>query len=286
MCSTISIQSALRSATETLGHCSTSARVDAEALILHTLKKTRSYIRAWPEKNLTTWQSTEFEKLVESRAQGTPVAYLTGIREFWSREFEVNPEVLIPRHETELLIELALSLIPTRQNISILELGTGSGAIAVTLAAERPDSNIIATDISSTALQVAARNASRHKASNIEFRTSNWFDQLDNTLYDMILSNPPYVAENDTHLNQGDLVFEPKIALQSGPQGLDALTIIAARSGKKLLNGGHLIVEHGYQQYEIFRTLLNQFNYQNIQAYTDLQGHKRLTHAQMTVSAY
>ena len=223
-------------------------------------------------------------KLIDSRLAGTPVAYLTGTKEFWSRKFLITPSVLIPRTETELLVELALNLIPVDQPSSVIDLGTGSGIIGITLAAERPQASVVASDISTTALLVAKNNAQRHTINNISFVESNWFSAIQHNKFDIIVSNPPYVADNDPHLRQGDLPFEPEAALKSGPSGLDALNAIADSARKSLHPEGYLLLEHGYDQASPLAEMLDHLNYSNIEAHADLQGHLRATIAQWVQS--
>jgi release factor glutamine methyltransferase len=258
-----------------------SARLDAEVLIAHELGRNRSYLHAWPERILTREETLQIRTAVERRAGGMPVAYLTGEKEFWSREFAVAPTVLIPRPETEELVELALSLIPSGGAYRIADLGTGSGAIAVTLAAERPNSQLVASDVCAHALAVATRNAGRHNTPNISFFLSDWFDAIPSMAFDMIVSNPPYIAGNDPHLDQGDVRAEPRIALTAGDDGLAALKTIARQAKRRLKPGGRLLLEHGYDQSEVLNVLLSSMRYSNIVAHRDLQGHLRITSAQV-----
>jgi release factor glutamine methyltransferase len=271
---------ALDGAAHRLAETSETARLDAEVLLAHVLNKDGAYLRAWPERCLEEAETQSLEALIERRADGIPVAYLTGKREFWSREFRVTPAVLIPRPETELLVELALSLLPLNESRSVLDLGTGSGAIAVTLAAERPLARIIAVDISDAALQIARGNAGRHGVQNIRFVKSDWFASVPVTdRFDLILSNPPYIAENDEHLSQGDVRFEPGIALKSGPLGLNALSIIADQARRRVRAAGHLLLEHGFNQATPVKTVLTRLGYTGVTHHRDLQGHLRVTSA-------
>lgn len=276
-----SIHSALRKASKQLKHTSDSPVLDAEVLLCVVLQQARSHLKAWPEKQLTTEQWAAFQSLLNKRQAGFPVAYLTGKREFWSREFKVTPDVLIPRPETELLIELALSIIPQNKPLQIADLGTGSGAIAITLAAERPAINVTATDVSTAALQVAQQNARQLNVTNIRFVKSHWFDQLAGALFDIVLSNPPYIAAGDPHLRQGDLRFEPAQALISGPHGLKDVTSITDTARYHLKPGGHLLVEHGFDQQQQVQSVFKQFHYQNIFTHADLSGLPRATEGQL-----
>lgn len=273
----LSIGAALQAGIQKLDSKSASARLDAEILLAHVLGRDRSFLRAWPETRLDPLAIDRYRELIESRQLGVPIAYLIGHREFWSGIFRVSPAVLIPRPETELLVEMALEGIPSGRPAAILELGTGSGVIAVSLAMERPAASILATDISPEALRIARENAGRHRVQNIQFLESDWFESIPTTRFDLVISNPPYVAEDDPHLSRGDLVFEPKIALKSGRFGMDALELIAANAGKRLNPGGRLLVEHGCQQATRLTRILERFGYRHITTRTDLQGHPRAT---------
>ncbi len=274
------VKSALSEATQLLTNASDSPLLDAEVLLLHVLEKNRSYLRAWPEQELQPAILATYRRLIALRQSGQPVAYLTGRREFWSREFTVTPDVLIPRHETELLIELALAALPAGNDCHILDLGTGSGIIAITLASERPRSQVTATDISLNALKIAEANAQNHHADNVRFYRSDWFEQLPPGKFDLIVSNPPYVAEGDPHISQGDLRFEPKSALISALNGLKDLKIIAERSLSRLNPGGYLMVEHGFNQQNEIRQLFQALGYRDIGSHHDLSGQPRVTTGQ------
>lgn len=271
------IESVLRFAVGELEPASTSARLDAEILLAHALGKNRAYLRAWPESRLDAKQLDNYLTLIEARKKNMPVAYLTGNREFWTGSYAVGPEVLIPRPETELLVEMALDAIPRDRRLSLLELGTGSGIIAVSLAAERPELSIVATDISPAALEIARHNAKRNHVSAIRFLNSDWFEAIPRTRFDIIISNPPYVADDDPHLSQGDLVHEPDIALRSGPTGLEALELIAEQSRDWLTPGGRLLFEHGFNQAEDLQSLLLRLGYLEPLTRADLQGNPRAT---------
>lgn len=251
--------------------------LDAEVLLLRVLDKDRAYLRAWPDKELSEGQLSAYRTLVSQRQSGQPVAYLIGFREFWSRDFMVTPDVLIPRPETELLIELSLSVLPSEKKRTIIDLGTGSGIIAVTLGKERPNAKIVATDISPAALQVAINNARRLNATHIQFYLSNWFENIADGKFDLIVSNPPYIAENDGHLHIGDLRFEPKTALAAAQQGLNDIRIISETAISRLEPEGYLIIEHGYNQKEEINNLFHSLGYRNIQSHTDLSGQPRVT---------
>ncbi|MDQ7091875.1 MAG: peptide chain release factor N(5)-glutamine methyltransferase [Methylococcales bacterium] len=274
------IDGALTTATLKLKATSDSAVLDAEVLLAFVLKKERCYLRAWSEKKLNDAQIFDFEQMLNQRIKGIPIAYLIGEREFWSREFKVTPDVLIPRPDTELLIELSLALIPEDRPYQLLDLGTGSGVIAITLAAERPNITVIATDISLASLKIAKENAQRYHLSNLYFQQSRWFDTIKPNLFDLIVSNPPYIAENDPHLQQGDLRFEPQHALIAKNNGLDDLSIIAASALTYLKANGTLMCEHGSQQQKAVQGIFQQFFYESIQTHTDLSHLPRVTSGQ------
>ncbi|MEE7627612.1 peptide chain release factor N(5)-glutamine methyltransferase [Methylobacter sp. Wu8] len=275
-----SIKSVLRDAADSLALISGSALLDAEILLCQALNQSRPHLRAWPDKQLQPEQIKAFKALLAQRRQGTPIAYITGNREFWSRDFQVSPDVLIPRPDTELLIELSLKLIPADEPVKVIDLGTGSGIIAITLAAERPHAQISATDFSLAALRIAQVNAEKHRINNIQFYHSNWFADVPDTQFDLIVSNPPYIAEDDVHLQQGDVRFEPQSALSAPEQGLADIRTIAGAARNYLKPGGHLLIEHGYNQQQQAQTLFKDLHYDNVQTYKDLSGQPRVTHGQ------
>ena len=276
-----SIKNLLTQATNTLASYSDSPLLDAEVLLSFVLNKPRTYLRAWRDNTLTETQHSTFMALITQRQQGIPITYLTGTREFWSRDFKVTPDVLIPRPDTELLIELSLALIPKNQSIKIIDLGTGSGIIAVTLAAERPNAQIVAIDTSLAALQIAQHNAQQQQITNIEFYQSDWFAAVPPSLFDLIISNPPYIDSEDEHLQQGDVRFEPQSALIAGNQGLSDIEIIADKARYYLKSGGHLLIEHGYNQALQVQRVFNLLHYDGIKSYQDLSGHDRVTCAHL-----
>jgi release factor glutamine methyltransferase len=274
------LAAALTSGKHRLRETSDTAAMDAEVLLMHVLGRDRAHLRAWPEKQLTAAQTSVYAALIERRREGWPVAYLTGEREFWSRPFRVAPGVLIPRPETELLIELALAALPADHPADMLDLGTGSGIIAITLAVERPRSRVVAVDVSPEALAIAQENAERLSARNLRLLQGDWLTPLPPyERYDLIVSNPPYIAENDPHLRQGDLRHEPDLALASGADGLTALRRIIAEARDFLKPGGTLLLEHGYDQADAIGALLCGSGYGAITHYRDLQGHRRATMA-------
>lgn len=257
---------------------SDSARLDAELLLAHVLAKSRTYLFTWPEVELSAPHFTEFQRLIEQRQQGRPIAYLIGYREFWGLTLNVNDATLIPRPETELLVELALEHLAPDKPARILDLGTGSGAIALALAKERPQTHVLAVDFSSAALAVAQENTQNLGISNVQFQTSSWFNALPKSAqFKLIVSNPPYIAEQDPHLSQGDVRFEPATALSSGADGLDALREIIQQAPYYLIPQGWLLVEHGYDQGAAVIDLLRAHQFKNIACLQDLAGHDRVS---------
>lgn len=267
-----SIGTLLRAATQALAPISDSPRLDAETLLAHVLEKERSYLHAWPEHTPDQAQGIAFEQYLARRIQGEPIAYLLGEREFWSLAVGVGPGVLIPRPETELLIEWALELLPAHRPARIADLGTGSGAIALALASERPHWQLLATDASAQALDRARDNAQRLALNNLTFRQGDWCEALGTERYDLILSNPPYIASDDPHLQQGDLRYEPPQALSSGADGLDALRRIIASATGHLEENACLLLEHGYDQAETVANLLKKQGFIDISQRRDLAG--------------
>lgn len=272
----MTIDEALRFGVDTLKSSSDTAQLDSECLLTHSLSVQRSHLYAWPQQALTAQQVGGYQELLASRARGVPVAYLRGWQEFWSLRFHVGPGVLIPRPETELLVEQALAR-ELQSHSSILDLGTGSGCIALSLAAERPMWQITAVDESNEALSYAKNNRDQLAISNIELLQSSWFAQLTGQRFDLIVSNPPYVGVNDVHLGQGDVRFEPLSALASGPQGLDDIRAIAKQAKHYLVPGGMLMLEHGFDQATAVAELLAENQYKGIQHFSDLQQHIRVT---------
>ncbi|WP_457677015.1 peptide chain release factor N(5)-glutamine methyltransferase [Thiolapillus sp.] len=267
----------MSSIAELLAEARAASLEDAPLLLAHVLDRDRSWLFAWPEYRLSEPQLNRYLGLLERRRQGEPLAYLTGHREFWSLELEVNPAVLIPRPETELLVELALALdLPTRSRV--LELGTGSGAIAIALASERPDWHITATDASTAALDVARRNARRHGLSRIRFTRGDWYHALQSGEgIHLIVSNPPYVRQDDPHLREDGLPWEPEQALAAGSDGLADLRAIIGQAPEHLLPGGWLLVEHGLDQGDAVRTLFGNAGFTQVSTRQDLGGRDRVT---------
>jgi release factor glutamine methyltransferase len=251
--------------------------VDARMLLQHVLQVNHAYLLTHPEEPITALQAAAFGALVLRRANGMPVAYLTGERAFYDRIFKVTPAVLVPRPETELLIDLALEAMTEDRSYRILDLGTGSGAIAITIAKHRPRANVVAVDLSNDALSVAQWNASNLSADNINLIQGSWYEPLGaGEKFDLIVSNPPYVAEHDPHLQQGDLRFEPAMALSAGENGLACLRHIIAEAPAYLVDGGRLLVEHGYDQSAICRLLIKCAGFEDIKVHKDLAGIERV----------
>ncbi|HEY6893552.1 MAG TPA: peptide chain release factor N(5)-glutamine methyltransferase [Rhodanobacteraceae bacterium] len=253
------------------------ARLDAELLLAHVLGVSRARLYAWPEHEPDATELAAFEQLIASRVRGEPIAYLTGHREFWSLDLGVTPDVLIPRHETELLVELALARIPRDRAFRIADLGTGSGAIALAIARERPLARVTATDASAAALAVARRNAERLGIGNVVFAAGDWYAAVGDAAFDLIVSNPPYIAADDAHLAQGDLRFEPASALASGADGLDAIRRIVAGAPTHLGDEGALMLEHGFDQSARVRELLDAAGFEGVVSVRDAAGHERVT---------
>ncbi len=249
--------------------------LDAQVLLAHALGRDRSWLYAWPEHEPSSECRADFERLVLARAEGTPIAYLTGEREFWSLPLRVDTQTLIPRPETEQLVEIALSNdLPG--GARILDLGTGSGAIALAIARERPAWTVTAVDRSPGALAMARENADRLRLKNVQCLSGNWFDALPaSSTYQLILSNPPYIAMDDPHLSQGDVRFEPIAALVSGRDGLDDLRHIIDAAPGYLTGGGWLWLEHGYQQGPAVVALLEARGFMAVGTRNDLAGHAR-----------
>jgi len=255
------LQSLLTSSASTLQDTSDTAELDVEVLLCHVLNKNRTYLRTWPEKQLTQHQLNQFNQLLKQRQLGQPIAYIVGNREFWSRDFYVNPDVLIPRPDTETLIELCLQLVQHKPDAKLIDLGTGSGIIAITLAAECPQLKITAVDSSLKALHTAKKNAQLNQTENIRFIHSNWLNQVSNESFDFIISNPPYIDPEDPHLSLGDVRFEPTSALISPQQGLQDIIHISEQSQGYLNDEGYLIFEHGYNQKQSVHDILQQYHY-------------------------
>jgi len=248
--------------------------VDNRILLCHALGITRTGLITQSERVLTDDEATRFAALLQRRLDGEPVAYIIGRREFYGLDFAVGPAVLIPRPDTELLVELALERLPPRARV--LDMGTGSGAIAVAIAHTRPDAQVTALDVSAAALDVARRNA-QHNGAAVRFLHSDWFGAVAGETFDLIVSNPPYIAAGDRHLDEGDLRFEPADALTDHADGLSDLRTIATGAAAHLAPGAWLLMEHGYDQAHAVQALLAERSYAAVQSWHDLAGIARVT---------
>jgi release factor glutamine methyltransferase len=253
--------------------------LDAQLLLAHAVGLPRVRLGSHPETPVDALQTQRFLGLLARRAAGEPVAYLTGWREFWSLPLVVSPAVLVPRPETELLVERALALLPAAE-ASVVDLGTGSGAIALALASERPGWQVLATDISAEALAVARDNARRLRLDAIEFREGSWFAPLTELRFDLIVSNPPYVAADDPLMAHAALAHEPRLALTPGEDALASLRAIVRGAPQHLASGGWLLLEHGATQGAQVRDELVLAGFSSVRSHSDLAGHERMTEAQ------
>tara|TARA_R110000868_G_scaffold236838_3_gene490878 strand:- start:11203 stop:12036 length:834 start_codon:yes stop_codon:yes gene_type:complete len=251
-------------------------RLDAELLLAHALGKSRSYLHTWPERELDAPQLECYEAALARRQVGEPVAYILGQQGFWSLQLEVAAHTLIPRPDTELLVESALALLPASP-AQVLDLGAGSGAIALALASERPAWQITGVDRVTEAVALAERNRVRLNLTNTRFIESHWFGALAGQRYQLIASNPPYIAADDQHLGEGDVRFEPSSALVAGADGLDDIRLIIQQAPDYLLAGGWLLLEHGFDQARAVRELLNARGFSAVDSRRDLGGHERIS---------
>ncbi len=274
----LTIEAALKAATLQLTQSgSDSPSLDAEVLLCHALDKPRSYLLTWPDKVLDAPIQAMFDALLQRRITGEPVAYIIGEREFWSLPLKVSPSTLIPRPDTERLVEVALEKAQTLEG-DILDLGTGTGAIALALASELPHRRVVGIDLRDEAQQLATDNANRLHITNVTFLQGSWFDPLSRgTKFALIVSNPPYIEENDPHLVQGDVRFEPKTALVAADNGLADIKHISDAGRDYLQNGGWLAFEHGYDQGASVRTIMQALGYQQVVTEQDYAGNDRVT---------
>lgn len=278
----VSIIDAITDATTRLGDVSDSARLDAEILVARAIDMPRSYLFAHPEDTLDDAAVSRLKGTVERRLAGEPMAYISGIKEFWSLELMVTPATLIPRPETEVLVELALREIPRKADWKVLDLGTGSGAIALAIASERPLCDITATDVSQDTLAIAAQNARHLEIANVEFLQGSWTEPVQDRRFRVIASNPPYVCEGDLHLDS--LQAEPEMALTSGPDGLVDIETIARDCVSIIEPGGILLMEHGAEQRDQVAEILMSYGWESIRCYDDHAGLPRVTSAHHSVS--
>jgi release factor glutamine methyltransferase len=245
---------------------------EAKILLGHVLLRDRAWIAAHGDQPMTASDAKAFDALARRRRDGEPIAYLTGRREFYGLDLEVTPDVLIPRPETELLVELALVRIEANEHTQVLDLGSGSGAIALAIASERPHSAVLGVDVSAAAVALARRNASRLNVGNAAFIESDWFSAVPKKRYDAIIANPPYVAAGDEHMRQGDLRFEPPAALTAGADGLNAIRSIIAGAATYLSPEAWLLIEHGYDQADAVLAMLRDAQFSDVQSRRDLAG--------------
>ncbi len=250
---------------------------DARALLAHALERPPAWLFAHGDEPIDAAALQRFEALLARRIEGEPVAYLTGRRGFWAFDLMVSPQTLIPRPETEMLVELALDRAPPEAALRMADLGTGSGAIALALAHERRQAQVVAVDVSEGALEIARANARALRLGNIEFRQGDWLAPLAGERFDLIASNPPYIGDADPHLREGDLRFEPARALSSGPDGLDAIGIIVRDAPAHLHPGGWLLLEHGWEQGAPVRGLLEAAGFETVVTHRDLEHRERVT---------
>ncbi|WP_457435806.1 peptide chain release factor N(5)-glutamine methyltransferase [Pseudomonas sp. TE3786] len=255
---------------------SDTAQLDAELLLAAVLGKPRSFLRTWPERELSAEQLQQFEAAIQRRQQGEPVAYILGQQGFWSLDLEVAPHTLIPRPDTELLVETALELLP-HNPLAALDLGTGTGAIALALAKERPGWSVTGVDRVPEAVALAERNRSRLQLNNGQFRQSHWFSAVAGQRFTLIVSNPPYICAGDKHLSEGDVRFEPASALVAGADGLDDIRLIIEQAPEHLVAGGWLLLEHGFDQAAAVRELLAARGFTEVDSRRDLGGHERIS---------
>ena len=253
------------------------ARFESQLLLQHVLKVNRAWLIAHENDDVAADVQREFDALIQRRIDGEPIAYILGSREFYGLNLTVTPATLIPRPDTEILVDIALEKIPSNQTLQILDLGTGTGAIALAIARQRPQAQVTGVDASKPALDVAINNSRQLHIANIHFVLSDWFNNLNDSRFDVIVSNPPYMEETDTHLQQGDLRFEPISALASGTDGLDDIRRIIDGCLIHLKPQGWLMFEHGYNQAESVRDLLAQAGLVNIETFKDLGGNDRVT---------
>ncbi|WP_194438654.1 peptide chain release factor N(5)-glutamine methyltransferase [Vibrio fluminensis] len=278
MSATNSVENTLKRATQQLQESgSDSPSLDAAVLLCHALDKPRSFLMTWPEKELSAQELAPFEALLSRRLTGEPVAYIVGEREFWSLPLEVSPTTLIPRPDTERLVELALDKAFACEG-DILDLGTGTGAIALALASEMPARRVVGIDLMEEAQQLASRNAQRLCINNAEFLAGSWFEPLQaGTQFAVIVSNPPYIEENDPHLSQGDVRFEPLSALVAAEQGLADIRHITDNARQFLSDNGWLLFEHGYDQGLAVRKIFTELGYQDVETFQDYGHNDRVT---------
>jgi release factor glutamine methyltransferase len=254
---------------------------DVKYLLSYVLQKSFTWLKTWPEQTLTQDQVKQLAQLIQRRHQGEPIAYITGQRDFWTLTLKTNSSTLIPRPETELLVELGIQFLAERQSSivqqKILDLGTGTGAIALAIASERTQDKVTAVDFQKDAVTLAKQNAKLNKVENIEISQSDWFSNIAEKNFDLILSNPPYIEDNDPHLSEGDLIYEPRSALVASDKGLADIKTIVKQGAFHLVRGGKMMIEHGFQQGKAVREIFVENGYQNVTTVKDLSELDRVT---------
>ena len=275
----LTLEQAVAAGADLLASSSESAKLDAQVLLLHILQKPRSYLFTWPEHALSNEQQSQFNVFLQRRLKGEPVAHITGLREFWSLSLEVNATTLIPRPDTETLVECALNLAML-DTAKVLDLGTGTGAIALALGCEMPNWQIVAVDRVTEAVALANKNQQRLGINNVDVKQSNWFSALQGEKFNLIVTNPPYIEQGDIHLNQGDVRFEPLSALVADDAGMSDIKQIISHSRDYLLSSGYLLIEHGFGQAEAVRHLFKQMAFIDIKTVKDFGNNDRVTLAQ------
>ncbi|MEL0649379.1 peptide chain release factor N(5)-glutamine methyltransferase [Pseudoalteromonas agarivorans] len=275
----LTLEQAVAAGADLLASSSESAKLDAQVLLLHILQKPRSYLFTWPEHELSDDQQSQFNVFIQRRLKGEPVAHITGLREFWSLSLEVNATTLIPRPDTETLVECALNMVMP-DKAKVLDLGTGTGAIALALGSEMPNWQIVAVDKVTDAVALANKNQQRLGINNVEVKQSNWFSALQGEKFNLIVTNPPYIEQDDIHLNQGDVRFEPLSALVADEAGMSDIKQIISHSRDYLLSSGYLLIEHGFEQAEAVRDLFKQMAFIDIKTVKDFGNNDRVTLAQ------
>lgn len=279
-----SITNQIKFGTQLLERVSESAKLDAQILLGFVLNKATNYLYTWPDKTLSSEQLSSYKLLLEERLKGKPIAYITGVKEFWSLPFYCNESTLIPRPDTEVLIEQILTVAQESlgKEISCIDLGTGTGAIALALASEKPLWHIEAIDYSANAVKLAQKNAKNLNISHVQIYQSDWFSNVSkDKQFDVIISNPPYIDENDSHLTQGDVRFEPLTALISADEGLADIDMITRESKHYLKSGGYLFFEHGYNQGEAVRNIMLALQFKQVKTVQDYAGNDRVTFGYM-----
>ena len=286
--SDVTIGVCLAQSASRLNDTSDSARLDTEVLLAHVMDKTRTYFYTWPEKIIPALDYAQFQRLLKRRQNGEPIAYIIGEKEFWSHTFLVNPSTLIPRGDTELLVELTLPILDKllaseggddqirNARPNVLDLGTGTGALAISIAKEYPQVDVQGVDVSADAITLAEQNKARLCAGNCRLYVSNWFSAV-HDMFDIIVSNPPYIDEHDPHLAQGDVRFEPLSALTANDEGLSDIDVIVATAPRFLTIDGMLLVEHGWKQGKSVRDIFMRYGFVGVETIQDLNGNDRVT---------